>query len=175
MPSGKTAIILLSSLLLSSCALLTEKNVERRLLVYQVKFPKNIVLNGNYTFHWVKESSISSNPFKQTMFVSDDTTEDSIGIEKGFKGQFLVESGDRHSQGFNLDIPYNPDISDWTEWMKPDFISKTQRAHFALCYGQSIDRIKELPPDTVELRFRIIKNERVNKELCECLKKHKKQ
>lgn len=174
MRSRKTAVIFLISLLLSSCALLTEKNVESRLLVYQVKFPKNIVLNGNYTFHWVKESSISSRPFKQTMFAADGTTEDSIGIEKGFKGLFLVESGDRYSQGFNLDIPYNPDISDWTEWIKPDFISKTQRAHFALCYGQSIDRIKELPPDTVELRFRIIKDERVNKKLCECLKKRKK-
>lgn len=175
LPIIKKIIILSVFFMFYSCAFLTKQPLAPRLLEYQVMFPDRITPDKKYTFHWVFDSHISSHTLVNQMIVSDNITSDQIPIEKGFNGQFLVEFNDHHSEVFDIDIPYNPETGDWSEWMQPDFISKTKGAYFALFYGQKINKDNDSLQKTVKLRFRIIRDERVNKELCECMKKRKQQ
>lgn len=158
----KRMIILVGlAILLSSCSFMPQERVSFEAktfkLVYQIRFADKIKVPDNFEIHLVTDKSISSSPYEKATIGKESLIEQIDNIYWDRWRYILVEYDRKYSHGFELDIPTKPEVRGWTEWMKPDFVTKDTKAEFNLCYGKSIDKSSDVPTDAVEMRFKVEK------------------
>ena len=129
-------------------------------LFYELRVRKSLKLDGLTKFDMVTDHSASGTRLR--------------GTKQREEGEFivyshscLVEAGERRramivapdsgspSQVFRLTVPRRPKPTDWTKWQRPDYIEKSDAFLTFMHDLKKHDRSTNLPPDCLELRYRV--------------------
>ena len=131
-------------------------------LSYELRAPAGVKLNPDTNFLVVSHTSASKTP-------ASSTAQKAEGGFTVFSGGTLIEEADgpyaiiaylrdKPSQVFVLPLAAKPDVTDWTDWRKPDYLESTTEksdAVWTFMTGRDAPRLREIPPDSFQVRYRI--------------------
>ena len=129
---------------------------------YELRAPKTLKFDPKTSFDLVTDEDASGTRLRLTQRREEGNFvvfADSCLLFDGNKRRaMIVKTDGEPSQVFRLTIPRSPEPVDWTKWQRPDYIEKTDAAWTFMHDAKKHDRSTNVPPNSFELRFKVIKS-----------------